>query len=125
MKNKLKIFLLVLVGIGLVYEGYYYVSFKANSHLVVRGGELNHYKNDFALIVNDKNTDTVNVNIPLSFSKGINLSFGKNTLKIKDLNSNMIFEKEIYFYGIFSWNTIEVTTNDFIYNRSYSIPVIE
>lgn len=125
MKNKLKIFLLLLAGLLLIYEGYYYVSFKENSYLGVRGGSLNHYKTDFILIINDKNIDTLNVNIPSSFSKGIHLSLGKNTIKMNGLGSDLIFEKEIYFYGIFFWNIIEVTTNDFIYSRSYSVPVIE
>ena len=125
MKNKVKMFLLLIVSLVIVYEGYSYLTFQANSYLGIRGGELNHYKSDFIVSINNKNTDTINANIPSPYSKGVNFSFGKNTLKITSLDSAMSFEKDIYFYGIFSWNIIEITSKDFIYSRSYSSPTIE
>lgn len=125
MKNKLKIFFYLIVGILLLYEGCTYFNFKSNSYLGVRGGEMNHYKNNFDLIVNDKSIDTINVNIPSPFSKGLNLSLGKNTIQLRSLDSDIGFEKDVYFYGIFTYNIIEVTSTDFLYSRSYSLPVTE
>ncbi|MBZ4037623.1 hypothetical protein K6T82_22870 [Flavobacterium sp. 17A] len=57
---------------GFIYTANLYFNYKANSYLGIYGGELNHYKNDFVLIVNNQNIDTLNVNIPSPFSKGFN-----------------------------------------------------
>lgn len=125
MKKAIKILASCLVIIVLFYESYYYINYKSNSYLGVYGGQLNNYKNDFVLTINDKKSDTINVNIPSSFSKGVNLSLGKNTIKLNSTDSKISFEKEIYFYGFFSFNIIEVTSTDFIYSRHFSVPVLE
>lgn len=109
----------------MIYESYFYTKYKANSYLQIYGGELNRYKNDFVLLINDKKIDTLNVNIPAPFSSGYNLSLGKNTVKLMSMDSKISFENKIYFYGIFSFNIIEVTSRDFIYSRYYSFPVVE
>jgi hypothetical protein len=126
MRNKIKILFGCLIFMALFYESYQYIRYESNSYLTINGGELNQYKSDFVLIINEKKIDTINVNIPSSFSKGINLNMGKNSLILKSLNSNVSFKKEIIFFGIFSWNTIEVTSKDFIYNRYYyGVPILE
>lgn len=114
-----------LVFIVLIYEVNLYITHKANSYLVVYGGELNHYKNDFILIVNNQKIDTLNANIPTSFSKGFNFSLGRNVVQLLSSDSKISFEKEIYFYGIFSFNVIEVTSDEFIFSRSFTVPVLE
>ncbi len=114
-----------LVFIVLIYEVNLYIAHNANSYLGVYGGELNHYKNDFILIVNNQKIDTLNVNIPTSFSKGFNLSLGRNVVQLLNSDSKISFEKEIYFYGIFSFNVIEVTSDEFIFSRTYSVPIVE
>jgi len=125
MKKKLKLLFCFFISLMICYEAYYYITFKANSYIGVRGGALNKYKNDFVLILNDENIDTLNVNIPSPFSRGMNLGLGKNTIKLKTLDSKNSFEKEIYFYGLFTWNSIEVTSDKFIFSRDYSVPIIE
>lgn len=125
MKKKNKIILYCLILIGLLYEGYYYISFKSNSYLGIRGSELNSYKEAFVLIVNNKKIDTLNINIPLSYSKGQALCFGKNIIKLEGLNSNKSFKTNIYFYGLFTWNVLEVTSKDFIFYSYYSVPPME
>jgi hypothetical protein len=97
----------------------------ANSHFQIIGSELNEYKSDFLFSINDKNLDTLNVNIPCSFSEGYNLRFGKNSIKLISLDSTKNFETRIYFYGLFTWNSIEVTSKDFIFDSTYSFPRIE
>lgn len=125
MRKKIKIILYCFIILGLFYEGYYYISFKSNSYLGIRGSELNSYKDDFVLIVNDKRIDTLNINIPLSYSKGQALCFGKNIIQLKGLNSAKSFETNIYFYGLFTWNILEVTSKDFIFDSYYFVPPME
>jgi|GEM_PF-2365196 len=122
----IKIFASCFVLFILIYEANFYINFKANSYLAVYGGPLNHYKEDFVLRVNDKKIgDSINVNIPTPFSQGVNLSLGKNTIILISTDSKINFEKEIYFYGIFSFNSIEVTSDEFIFSRSFTVPVLE
>lgn len=110
----------------LIYEANFYINFRTNSYLAVYGGPLNHYKEDFLLLLNDKKIgDILNVNIPTPFSKGVDLSLGKNTVKIISTDSKIIFERDIYFYGFFSFNIIEVTSNEIFFRRSFSVPVLE
>lgn len=125
MKKWIRIIISFLILTVMIYESYFYTAYKANSYLQVNGGELNQYKNDFVLIINDKKIDTLNVNIPTPFSSGYNLSLGKNTVKLISIDSKISFEKNIYFYGFFSFNTIEVTSKEFIYSRHYSLPLVE
>ncbi|MFQ6601767.1 hypothetical protein [Flavobacterium sp. C3NV] len=125
MKNKIKYFIYTIILLGLFYEGYYFISFQANSHLVVRGGELNKYKSDFVLCLNGNNIDTLNVNIPTSYSKSVNLTFGKNKIKMRSLDDTKNYETNIYFYGLFTWNVLEVTSKNFIFNSYYSLPPME
>jgi hypothetical protein len=125
MKTKLKFFLYTILFIIVFYQAFYYITYQANSHLAVYGGELNRYKSDFILIVNDNKIDTINVNIPTSYTKSVNLSFGKNNIKIRSLDSTKNYEANVYFYGLFTWNILEVTSKDFIFNSYYSLPPIE
>lgn len=112
--------------IVLIYEANFYITHKANSYLSVHGVPLNHYKEDFLLRLNDKKIgDSINVNIPTPFSQGVNLSLGKNTIILISTDSKISFEKEIYFYGIFSFNSIEVTSDEFLFGRSFTFPVLE
>lgn len=125
MTKWIKILAVCFFFIVLIFEANYYIRYQANSYLGIYGSELNHYKNDFILIVNNKKVDTLNVNIPSSFSKGFNLSLGRNVVQLLSSDSKFSFEKEIYFYGIFSFNTIEVTSDQFIFSRSFTVPVLE
>ncbi|MBB4804618.1 hypothetical protein HNP37_004715 [Flavobacterium nitrogenifigens] len=121
----IKIFSSCFVLFILIYEANFYINCKANSYLAVYGGPLNHYKEDFVLLLNDqKISETLNVNIPTPFSQGVNFSLGKNTIKLISTDAKISFEKEIYFYGIFSFNIIEVTSKDIFFRRSFSVPVI-
>ena len=125
MKNKIKIILYVIVFAIVCYEGYYYITYKANSHIAVYGGELNKYKSDFVLSINGDTIDTLNANIPVAYSKGTSLSFGSNKIILKSLDSTKKFEQEIYFFGLFSWNVIEFVPEEIMYRRFYSFPTLE
>lgn len=122
----IKILATCFVFFILIYEANFYITHKANAYLAVYGGAIKHYNKDFLLLLNDKKIgDTLNVNIPTPFSQGVNLSLGKNTIKLISIDSKISFEKEIYFYGIFSFNSIEVTSDEFIFSRTYTVPILE
>jgi len=125
MKKKIKIVLYCLILLFIVYEAYYYISFKSNSYIAIVGSETSRYKSDFVLMINDENIDTLNVNIPISFSESHNLSFGKNIIRLRSLDSTKNYEASVYFYGLFTWNILEVTSKEFIFNTHYSVPPIE
>ncbi|MBZ4037622.1 hypothetical protein K6T82_22865 [Flavobacterium sp. 17A] len=50
---------------------------------------------------------------------------GRNVVQLISTDAKIKFEKEIYFYGLFSFNVIEVTSEKFIFNRTDTVPVSE
>uniref|UniRef100_UPI00404A73B3 hypothetical protein n=1 Tax=Flavobacterium sp. TaxID=239 RepID=UPI00404A73B3 len=125
MKNKIKILFYFIIIIAFIYEGYYYSLFMSNSHLQIIGSHLNEYESDFVFSINNKIQDTLNVNIPCSFSKGHNLRFGKNSIKLVSLDSTKNFETKLYFYGLFTWNIIEITPEEIIVDSTFSFPRLQ
>ena len=124
MKKKFIILLSVIILIFISYQAYYRIKHSANSIIVI-GNQDTEMNEEALLILNGKKINEFTLREHYSNIEKLDLSFGKNTLVIKTLNSNKNYEFEISYYGLFNWNYIDYVDGEFLHDKYYSTPALQ
>lgn len=106
------------------YEVYFFANRNSNSSLIISGQSRN-ASGKAILYINDKVIDTINLDTPYSYNEFVDLSFGKNEILIKGINSSIKYETSLVFFGLYTWNLIDYTEDGFIENKYYLQPAID
>lgn len=124
MKKIIVIIVTVLFFSIIAYEAYYYIKHNANTIIVI-GNQDENMDEEMMILINDKEISKFRLRNHYSYIHKQYLSFGKNKINLKSVNSNFSFETTISYYGLFSWNYIENNEGKFFYNKYYMSPTFE
>lgn len=124
MKKKVIIILLIAFFSIVCYEVYFFASRNSSSSLIISGQNRN-ASGKAILYLNDKKIDTINLDTHYAYNEYVNLSFGKNKILIKGINSNIKYETNLVFFGLYTWNLIDYTEDGFIEYKYYLQPAID
>lgn len=125
---KLKIFKIIFFSILLfiVFEIFLFYKQKGNTSVTILGGGIDNSLSRSVFLINDKVIDTIDLSIHYSYFGVENLSFGKNDIKIKEIETNIEYNTSIKFTGIFTWHTfIIIENNKLMHEKHYYPPRLE
>lgn len=121
MKSKFYKFILFCIFLLVIFELYTFYKADGNTFIVVYG----QYRDDQGkslLLINNVVVDTVYLNHPFAYMGNNSLSFGKNDITIKEIESNVEYNTSISFFGLFTWHTFDIMEDNKLMHEKYYYP---
>lgn len=122
MRSKLYKFAFLCLLLFVVFEIYIFYKAGGNTSIAILGGSIDNDLGKSVLLINNKAIDTIDLNIHYSYSGVKKLSFGKNEIKIKGIETNIEYYTSITFVGIFTWHTLVILEDKKLMHEKYYYP---
>lgn len=124
MKKKVAYIVLFPFLVVLIYEAYLFITLKGNTSIVV-SGQNSRESGKAVVYINDIVQDTIALDSHFAYLEEHKLSFGKNKLAIKGINTSINYETDIVYIGLYNWKLVEFTENGFSKSTFYLPPTFE
>lgn len=122
MKSKLYKLILFCVLLFVIFEIYTFYKADGNTSIAILGGSMDNHLGKSVLLINNKAIDTINLDIHYSYLGVENLSFGKNDIRIKGIETNIEYNTSITFIGVFTWHTLVIVEDDKLMHQKHYYP---
>jgi len=122
MRLKFYKFIFFCILLFVTFELFMFYKTKGNTSIAILGGSIDNSLSKSVFLINDKIIDTIDLNIHYSYFGVKNLSFGKNDIKIKEIETNIEYKTSITFIGVFTWHTLVIVEDNKLMHEKYYYP---